>query len=244
VPIIPILLFILIWEALSSSGIFNAVLFPPPSKVFLALLGLALSGELFLHLSASLSRVYLGLLVGSVLGIAVGLLTGRIRIIDKSMSPLLHVFRSFPAVAIIPLVIVWFGIGETAKLFSISFAVFFPVWMNTHIGASSIPVRYVQMLSIFKTPSFKKWSKVILPASSEFIIAGVRTGIAIAFIMVFVSELAGASSGVGYIISISQLSYRMDVMIAGLFVLGLLGAVTDFAFIRLIKAIFPWFGKK
>jgi NitT/TauT family transport system permease protein len=90
---------------------------------------------------------------------------------------------------------------------------------------------------------FKKWFKVILPASLPFIFAGIRTGIAIAFIMVFVSELAGASVGIGYSISISHLNYRIDRMIAGLILLGFLGAITDYIFVKLIRRIFPWMEK-
>ena len=188
-------------------------------------------------------RVLTGLLIGSLFGIIFGLLTGRIKILDKSLSPLLNVFRSFPPVAIIPLVIAWFGIGDTAKLFSISFAVFFPVWINSHIGASSISVYYLRAASTLTKSIFKKWLKVILPASLPFIVAGVRTGIAIAFIMIFVSELAGSSSGLGYLISVSHLAYRIDRMIVGLLLLGFFGAVTDYIFVKLTKWGFPWLEK-
>lgn len=242
--LVPILLSFVLWEVVSSSGVVNRTLFPPPSEVLDAFVGLASSGELYVHLNASLWRVLAGLSLGSFVGIALGLLTGRFKALGKSLTPLFQVLRSFPPVAIIPLVIVWFGIGESAKLFSISFAVFFPVWINSHIGASRIPEHYLQIASTFRIPFVKKWFKVILPASLEFIVAGVRTGIAIAFIMVFVSELTGASNGLGYMISIAQLSYRIDVMIAGLFILGIMGAATDFAVVRTVQKLFSWFGRK
>jgi NitT/TauT family transport system permease protein/sulfonate transport system permease protein len=146
-------------------------------------------------------------------------------------------------VAIIPFVIVWLGIGETAKLFSISFAVFFPVWVNTHFGASNIPSHYLQTTAILTNSLLKKWFKVVLPASLPFIVAGVRVGVGVAFIMVFVSELAGSSSGLGYLMSISQLTYRMDNLLAGLFVLGFLGAMTDYVFVKATRRLFPWLGR-
>ena len=242
--IVPILIFIALWQAISISGFVNINLFPPPTKVFSAFVELSGSGELFLHIKSSLWRIFAGLLIGSLLGTAFGLLTGRIKFIENSLSPLFHIFRSLPPVAIIPLVITWFGIGETAKLFSISFAVFFPVWINSHIGVSSIPTYYLRAASTLTKSAFKKWYKVILPASLPFIVAGIRNGIAIAFIMIFVSELAGASSGMGYLISVSHLAYRIDRMLVGLILLGFLGAATDYIFVKIIKRSFPWIEKQ
>lgn len=241
--IVPILIFIILWQTIPTSGLINKTLFPPPTEVFSAFIELSNSGELLLHIKSSILRVFLGLSIGSILGIIFGLLTGRIQLIDKSLSPLFNIFRSFPPVAIIPLVIAWFGIGETAKLFSISFAVFFPVWINSHIGASSISVYYLRAASTLTKSISKKFLKVILPASLPFIVAGIRTGIAVAFIMIFVSELAGSSSGIGYLISVSHLAYRIDKMIVGLILLGFFGALTDYIFVRLIKWRFPWIEK-
>ncbi len=235
--------FFIIWQVVSTSGIVNRTIFPPPTDVFEALVSLTVSGELFVHINASIWRVIGGLFIGSVAGIILGLLTGRIRLIDNFLSPILQLFRSFPPVAIIPLVIVWLGIGDTAKLFLISFAVFFPVWISTHTGASGIQINYLHAAVTLTKSRFKRWFKVVLPASSPSIVIGVRMGISIAFILVFVSELAGASSGLGYLISVSQASYRMDVMISGLFVLGFLGAFTDYLFMKTINRMLPWIGK-
>jgi len=241
--IIPLLAFALIWQLASTSGAVNGTLFPPPTEVFSSLLTLAASGELFTHINTSLWRVFLGLFLGGSLGILIGILTGRVRIVNISLNPILQVFRSFPPVALIPFIIVWLGIGDTAKLFSIGFAVFFPVWINTHVGASRIPLNYLHATATLTKSRVKKWFKVILPASLPFIVVGLRTAIGIAFIMVFVSELAGASSGLGYLISVSQAAYRMDLMMAGLIVLGFFGAFTDYAFVKLVRRIFPWMEK-
>jgi len=241
--LLPLLVFILVWQAVSESGVVNRTLFPPASEVFLAIVELIKSGELLVHVKSSIWRVILGLTLGSLAGTTFGLLTGRIKFFEESFSPIFQVFRSFPPVAVIPLVIVWLGIGEIAKLFSISFAVFFPVWVNTHIGASQIPVHFLQAARTLTNSVLKKWLKVILPASMPFIVAGMRNGVAVAFIMVFVSELAGSSNGLGYLMSVSQLTYRMDNLIAGLLVLGLLGALTDYCFVKFTRRLFPWIGK-
>jgi ABC-type nitrate/sulfonate/bicarbonate transport system permease component len=234
---------LLAWQAASTSGIVNGLLFPPPTDVLSSIATMTASGELLFHARESLWRVLVGLASGALLGAFAGLMTGRVTFLDRALSPALQVMRSFPPVAIIPLVIVWFGIGEAAKIFSIGFAVFFPVWINTHIGASNIPAHYLHAASTLTSSAYKTWYWVILPASLPYIAAGVRTGISVAYIMVFVSELAGSSSGLGYLISVSHLSYRMDDMVAGLFVLGLMGASTDRAFAYATGRMLPWMGK-
>jgi ABC-type nitrate/sulfonate/bicarbonate transport system permease component len=235
---LPFLFLSFFWELVSQNV--KSTLFPGPLKVGAAFVELILLGGIFLHISESLWRVFVGLVIGSVLGIAIGLVTGRNSFVHRSIGPVLHFFRSFPPVAIIPLVIVWLGIGDIAKIFSISFGVFFPVWVNTHVGSSRISVDYIRACMMLTRSGIKKWLYVFLPASLPFIVTGVRIGISIAYIMVYVSELAGASSGLGYLISVSHLAYRIDRMIVGLMLLGFLGLLTDLLLVRCIRRLFPW----
>ena len=168
------------------------------------------------------------------------MLTGKKKIFENILSPIIQILRPLPPVAIIPLVIVWFGIDDGAKIFSIAFAVFFPVWLNTHIGVGRMAHEFLWSAKLLTTSSLKIFRKIVFPSALPFIIAGIRTSIAVAFVMVFVSELSGASSGLGYRISISSLAYRIDEMIAALIVLGALGAVTDQLFVFATNKIFPW----
>jgi NitT/TauT family transport system permease protein len=239
-PIAPLLAVLVLWELVSRSGIVSTALFPPPSQVMQSLGELVRSGTLLFDIKASLWRVLAGLVLGTLFGVVLGLLTGRMKSWAAALSPIIQVLRPLPAVAIIPLVIVWLGIGDGAKIFSISFAVFFPVWINAHIGAERVPRAFLWSAQLLTQSFFKKLFKVILPAALPFIIAGVRVGIAVAFIMVFVSELAGASVGVGYRISVSHLAYRIDDMMAALIVLGALGAFVDQLFVYFTRRIFPW----
>jgi ABC-type nitrate/sulfonate/bicarbonate transport system permease component len=235
-----LLLFLVCWEALSRWGFVHISLFPPPSRVVAALIEMARSGELLRDLRVSLWRAVLGWGFGSVVGVAVGLMTGRMKAVRVVVAPIILLFRPLPPVAIIPLIIVWFGIGETSKVFSIAFAVFFSVWINAHLGSQTIPNSFVWSARTLKVGRFELLWRVILPAALPFIVAGLRSGIAMAFIMVFVSELAGASSGVGYQISISQLAYRVDRMMASLAVLALLGATADAGLTVVLTRMFPW----
>jgi ABC-type nitrate/sulfonate/bicarbonate transport system permease component len=237
---VSILLFLITWEVLARSQFIHISLFPPPTQVAIAFKEMAESGELLRDTKASLWRAVVGFCIGSSIGICVGLLSGRVAAISNYVGPLIQLFRPLPPVAIIPLVIVWFGIGEPSKLFSISFAVFFPIWINTHLGVQQIPKTFIWGARTLRVKGAAVLWKVIFPASLPFITAGLRTGIALAFVMVFVSELTGASAGIGYQISVSHLAYRVDRMIAALILLGLLGATADVVLTRTLWLVFPW----
>jgi ABC-type nitrate/sulfonate/bicarbonate transport system permease component len=237
---VAIFIFLVAWELLAKAQFVPAFLFPPPSRVFLAFVDLGRSGELFQDSQASLWRAVVGFLLGSSAGIGVALVTGRFEFANGYLSPIIQLLRPLPPVAIIPLVIIWFGIGEISKIFSIAFAVFFPVWINSHIGILEIPKTFLWSAQTYRISSFAVLWKVILPAALPFILAGLRTGIAIAFVMVYVSELAGASLGIGYRISVSFLAYRVDQMIAALALLGFCGAIADVLLTRLFWYLFPW----
>lgn len=238
--ILPILVVVALWEFVSRSGSVNPALFPPPSKVVVALWEMVVAGTLFTDLRDSLWRLLVGLFIGSTVGVIFGLLTGRVKSFAAALSPIIQILRPLPPVAIIPLVIVWFGIDDSAKIFSIAFAVFFPVWINTHIGARQIPQAFLWGAKLLTKSSVKTLREVVFPAALPFVVAGIRVGIASAFIMVFVSELSGASSGIGYRISITYLAYRIDEMIAALLVLGALGAIADQLFVIGTHKLFPW----
>lgn len=238
--IVPVALFLGAWQLVSSNGMVNPRLFPPPTDVWLALGAWTESGTLWSDIGASYWRVLLGFGIGSGLGIVTGLLTGRIRNVELSVVPLLQIFRPLPPVAIIPLIIVWLGIDDAAKIFAIAFAVFFPVWINTHLGAVGIPKNYLRSASLLTTSRTHIFYSVLFPAALPAIIAGLRTALPVAFVMVYVSEIAGASQGLGYRISVSHLAYRIDTMMAALLVLALAGALADALFTWLVKTLFPW----
>ena len=237
---IPIIIFLFLWEVISNKEVVNPKLFPPPSLIWSAMQEWAQTGELFNDVKTSGIRVIIGFTVGCIIGIIVGLGTARIRFINWLLNPLIQLARPLPPVAIIPLVIVWLGIGASAKVFSIAFGVFFPVWLNTHLGATNISYVYLWSAKLLTRSKLRILAKVIFPATLPFIVAGVRISIAIAFIMIFVAEIAGASAGIGYRISVSHLAYRIDKMMAALIVLALAGAAMDLMFSIFIRILFPW----
>ncbi|MCR4369046.1 MAG: ABC transporter permease [archaeon] len=231
---------LLAWQLIAYSGIVSEALFPPPLDVAEAGAKWFSSGNLLKDVFTSTWRMAIGSAIGSTIGIVLGLAMGRMLFFEETVAPLVHVVRAMPPVALIPLVILWLGIGDVAKILSIAFAVFFPVWLSVLVGAKTVHVDYIKAAKVFSKSSAETFRKVIFPAVIPFIINGVRIGIGVAFIMVFVSELAGASSGIGYFIATAQTIYRADMMIAGLIVLGLLAALTDYLFTRCAKQAFPW----
>lgn len=242
-PFLSVAFLFAVWEGISRSGVINPLLFPPPSKVVAALWLMIRNGTLITDSFVSIWRVLAGVGIGTAAGTAMGLLTGRLALLDRIASPAIHLLRPLPPVAIIPLVIVWFGIGDAGKVFSISLAVFFPVWLSAHIGSRNIAREYVWSAALLTKSSLAVFTRVIFPAALPFIVAGIRTGIATAFVMVFVSELAGAQSGLGYRISVTQLAYRVDQMMAGLVMLALLNAAFDSAFTTAVRRVFPWISR-
>ena len=237
---VSLLLFVVIWEMLPLMGWLDGRLIPPPSQILRGGIGWVESGEFGQDLAHSLGRGMVGLFLGSILGIVVGLLTGRIQIISYILTPLLNVFRAFPPVALLPVFITVLGIEDSSKIFSIAFACFFPTWLNTHIGAASIPIEYIRSANLLSSNKLNIFLKIILPASAQSIVMGVRLSIAVGFVLLYVSELAGASDGLGYRIANAQMSYRMDVMFAALFALGGLAALTDWLFVGFVKWWLPW----
>lgn len=232
--------FLAFWQFISSTEIINSNLIPPPTKVFVAIKEWAKNGELLKDFLDSIWRAIIGLSIGAIIGISLGLITGRNEKLNYILTPILNIFKAFPPVAMLPVFITLFGIGNFSKIFSIGFASIFPLWVNTHLGASTIPVEYIRSAKLLTKSKYKYFVEVVIPASMNSIIAGFRISIAISFIMLYVSELAGASSGLGYQISSSHLAYRMDKMFGALFILGLSATLIDFIFNKLIKYFFPW----
>ncbi|HZX19602.1 MAG TPA: ABC transporter permease [archaeon] len=231
---------LIIWNIISNSGIVSSALFPSPFDVLVAFIDWNSSGKLLIDVTTSLWRLIVGTIIGVILGVIVGLAMGISRTAEETAGIFFHLTKALPPIALIPLIILWFGIGDIGKIFLVAFAAFFPSWISALTGAKSIPVHYINTARLFSKSNWESYSKVILPATMPFLINGGRIAIAIGFTMVFASELAGASEGIGYFIAIAQIIYRPDMMIAGLIVLGLLAATVDYFFVRAARFAFPW----
>lgn len=234
--------FLLAWEAIPHlSSWMNPALFPPPSRVFTAALPLIASGELATHISASLMRATSGFSIALVLGITAGFLTARIETLHHLSEPVLHGFRSVPSLAVVPLAVLWFGIGELPKIALIAWGAFFPIWITTFIGVRDTNIVYLRSATALGASRVRTLFLVILPAALPFILAGVRQAIAVSLIVLVAAELSGSNAGIAYMMSLGHQLFQVEIMFIGLVLLGAFGFVADRLFVWVVKRLFPWY---
>lgn len=229
-----------LWQILSSLNLVNPALFPSPAAVWLAAVDLIKSGIFFNDLIVSLGRAIIGFVVGASSGIVIGLLTSRTRAFHFLLNPLFTILRPIPAIALVPVAIVWFGIGEMSKYFVIAYTVFLSVWLNTHHGMEHIPALYIRASRSLGASRLREFLMVVVPASAPHIFAGLRLGAALAFLSLVAAELTGASAGIGYRLQEARQFILMDRMFVGLIELGLLGAMVDTGFVMLSRWLIHW----
>jgi NitT/TauT family transport system permease protein len=229
-----------IWQLISTFKFVNPTLFPSPHDVALAAVDLAKSGVLLSDLVVSVSRAAVGFVIGAVLGVVVGLLTSRTHFFHIMLNPLFTILRPIPAIALVPVAIVWFGIGDASKYFVISYTVFLAVWLNTHHGMEHVSTLYIRASRSLGASRLREFATVVVPASAAHIFAGLRFGAALAFLSLVAAELTGASAGIGYRLEEARQYILMDRMFVGLIELGILGALVDTVFVLVGRRLIHW----
>lgn len=197
-PLISFAFILALWSAVGASGAINEAIFPAPWSVWTATVEMWQNGTLQKDLGKSLGRAAIGFSIGTSLGIALGLMTGRIALVRTLLNPFLNLLRPIPAIALVPVAIVWFGIGEGSKYFVVSYTVFLTVWFNTHHGMEYVPETYLRAARSLGASRPREFLTVVLPAAAPHIFAGIRLGVALAFLSLVAAELSGASSGLGF----------------------------------------------
>jgi ABC-type nitrate/sulfonate/bicarbonate transport system permease component len=192
----PILLLVL-WEIAVRLQWLDPRLIAPPSIVFVELWHLTATGELGAALSVSLKRVVLGFLVASVLGITLGAFMARIRWVEIALDPLIELFRPVSPLALFPLFILWFGIGEASKIFIIAFSCMFPIILNTYAGVRSIDANLFRASRSLGAAHWEIMRTVVLPGSLPHIFTGLRISWGIGLIVIIAAEMIGAARGIG-----------------------------------------------
>jgi len=231
---------VVIWSLFANSGFISQNLFPTPGQVWRAAINLYQDGVLMSDLHISLTRAAIGFSIGASLGILLGLLTARVKIVSIALEPFLNLLRPIPAIALVPVAIVWFGIGEGSKYFVIAYTVFLAVWLNTHAGASEVASTYIRAARSLGASRTREFFEVIVPASAPAIFVGLRLGAALAFLSLVAAELSGASAGIGFRLQDARQFIRTDRMFVGLIQLGILGALLDAAFAYTGRRLVHW----
>jgi ABC-type nitrate/sulfonate/bicarbonate transport system permease component len=217
----------------SVGTLFNPALVPTPEQTFAKAWRMMLSGELFMHIAVSMKRVLVGYVAGCVLGIAVGAVIGRVRIVRELADPLLELIRPISPVAIVPLAMLWFGIGELSKFFVIIYATVIIVLLNTAAGVSRTPVTRIRAARCLGASEYEVFVKIILPSAVPYVLTGMRVALGFSFMGIVAAELIGASEGLGFLIMNSQMLLQTDQLFVGLLSLGVVGLVVD----RIFRAV-------
>ena len=235
---LPLPLFILvIWFCGSRMGWWSRFLLPAPETVLLSLLDMLKSGELLHHAASSLLRIIGGFCLSCLIALPLALFCGAYAPFLRQVWPLLEFIRHIPPLAAVPMLILWFGIGEASKLVIIVLASFFPVFLNTLQGISQCDAGLLDVAHSFGYTKRQTVLRVVVPFALPYIITGMRLGIGYSWRSLIAAELLAASSGLGYLILSAEQLSRTDVVMAGIFVIGLLGLAMDWIFTQISKQV-------
>jgi sulfonate transport system permease protein len=215
------------WEGASRAGLIPANVLPAPSAVGEAFWRLLLSGELIENIRVSTLRALSGFIVGSTIGFGLGLANGLSSISRELTDTTLQMIRNIPHLALIPLVILWFGIDEEAKLFLVALGVFFPIYVNTLLGIQGVDPQLVEMGRIYGMSRRQLFARVILPGALPSIFVGLRYALGIMWLTLIVAETIAASSGLGYMAMQAREFLLIDVVVLSILIYALLGKLAD-----------------
>lgn len=218
---------ILVWQLAAQAGWLSSRILPEPLAVLRAAWTLAESGELWTHVKTSAWRALSAFAIGGGAGLLLGLLTGTFRKAEVLLDTTLQMIRNIPALALIPLVILWFGIDELAKLFLVSVGVFFPVYLNTFHGIRSVDKGLIEMAKSYGLAGWALYRDVILPGALPSILVGVRFSLGLVWVLLIVSETISAQSGIGYMTMNAREFLQTDIVLVGILLYALLGKLAD-----------------
>jgi sulfonate transport system permease protein len=229
-----------LWQLLSNVGVFTQDTIPSPASVVRAGQQLLASGQLQSNFLISLERVGIGLALGTAVGLLLALVSGLFRIGEDLVDPLVQICRSVPILGLIPLVIIWFGVGETSKDFLIALGCVFPVYINTHAAIRGVDANLAEMGSVFGLSRLGMAGRVLFPGALPGFLVGIRFALVGSWLIVVVAEEINAQSGLGYLLAQAQSSYRTDIMVLVLGIYGCLGLAADL-FVRLLeRSLLSW----
>jgi sulfonate transport system permease protein len=227
VPWLVPLALVIAWHIASSSGWLSTRVLPAPLDVVQAAWTLAASGELWTHVKVSAARALTGLAIGGGLGLLLGLLTGSVRFFETLLDSTIQMVRNIPALAMIPLVILWFGIDESAKLFLIAVSVFFPIYLNTFHGIRNVDPALIEMGRTYGLSRWGLYTQIILPGALSSILVGLRFSLGLMWVILIVAETISAQAGIGYLTMNAREFLQTDIVLVGILLYAALGKLAD-----------------
>ncbi|WP_406439036.1 ABC transporter permease [Streptomyces sp. NBC_01613] len=233
-----------VWSLVVASGRFPRQLFPSIPEILSAGHTLWTDGLLADDIKASSSRAALGFVIGAAAGTVAAVFTATTAPGRNLLQPVLRIFSPIPTIGLVPLAILWFGLGENSKTLVIALGVFVPVWINSHAGLASTPSDYLKAARCLGARRWHTLRKVVLPEAAPDIASGLRVGVAMAFVLIVVAEMTGTTAGIGYRIYQAQLYSQADRLIFCLIVLGVLGALCDLVISVITSPFTRWAQKE
>ncbi|RCL01969.1 MAG: sulfonate transport system permease protein [Candidatus Tokpelaia sp. JSC188] len=216
-----------LWEIAVYTNFISMRFMPSPSSVALAAMQKILSGELFIAICISATRAFSGLLIGGLSGFGLGVLNGISHNFRAYTDTTLQMIRNIPHVALIPLVIIWFGINENAKIFLVALGVFFPIYANTLLGIQSVDPHLLEMGFVYRLSRFQQFFKIMIPGALPSILIGLRYALGVMWLTLIIAETISTSAGLGYMTMQAREFLRIDIVVLIICIYALLGKLAD-----------------
>lgn len=231
---------VILWQVASGFGLLPPNILPAPSSVLAVAWEKTRDGSLPANLGISFVRAITGLLIGGAIGFGLGLLNGLSRLGQNLLDPTLQMIRNIPHLALIPLVIIWFGIGESARLFLVALGVFFPIYINTLHGVRTVDPQLIEMGKIYGMDSKTLFVRVILPGALPSIFVGLRFALGVMWLTLIVAETIAANSGIGHMAMAAREFMQTDIVVLSIVIYALLGKLADSATRALETRFLAW----
>jgi len=243
-PALIVLCTLTVWEWSVHSGRLSALFFPAPSVVVMTIVRLLRSGELVTHTRATLLRVVFGLVLGGVPGLLVGLAMGWWRPLRDALDPLVAAVHPLPKIAVLPLIMIIFGIGKSSKVVAIAVGTFFPMLINSMAGVRQLSPIHFEVAENYGANPLQVLTRVVIPGSLPLVLVGARLAVNIALLFTIAVELVSAREGLGEMIWLAWQTLRTEDLYASLAVIGALGIVFNLLLQFLAKRLVPWHAER
>lgn len=237
--ILPIFL-LLGWQLFSITGQISGNILPSPLEVVKAGIVEGSNGRLWENIWVSFLRAFSGFIIGGGIGFILGLLNGMYPVAEKHLDTTVQMFRNIPHLALVPIVILWFGVGEEAKIFLVAIGVFFPIYINTYHGIRSVDKGLIEMGNVYGLSKWKLFVKVIFNGALPSILVGVRYALGVMWLTLIVAETVAATSGIGYMAMNAREFMQLDIVVLAILLYAVFGKVADSLAKLLEKRLLKW----
>ena len=231
---------VLLWEALARSGVLSPHVLPAPGKVIGTAVELIAEGKLIGDLGTSLLRAATGFVIGGSIGFSLGTMVGFSRLAEAMLDRTIQMIRAIPFLAILPLVIVWFGVDEAGKIFLVSLGVMFPIYINTVLGIRQVDPKLVELGRVTGLSDWGLVRNIVLPGALPSILAGIRYALAVSWLALVVAETIATSSGIGFLAMDAREFLRVDVIVLAIVIYAGIGVLSDAIARSLERRLLSW----